>query len=429
MGCKTGGGYGRMLITVRNGIRICLAPGRAQICYVGAERIQKVRQAMKWYQENKLLVMSKDMKYKDSLEAVGRLLEQAGLSYSKIRFHMQPEWPFSDPAEAEAHAGRLVCSVPWLKAYEVVRAGGPGEAGKVRLFTNLSEFGGPEGQPGFEEMVLFMRKLTNALCPREIAVGLNVLEPAQAGETADSGNTAESACFSREAPGYPGNYFENMVVITRNAGASFFRIVLRLEVDRQGSLSIPFKRLEELFQEQMGTLTDCRYVEALAVEELEEARFCGQRADRELVRLNQELKALILPHQFSRSLSPTRKGCSVKRAFTGAFKGTGFEFLDSRNFCFKAQMKSVHGYVYRISIDYGGHIWHRHTFILEVSGINFNRQLLRVDGLSPQSQEECRMNLENLRTQTMFLQERAESVLLEYYGETPGWYQVYHKYV
>ena len=39
------------------------------------------------------------------------------------------------------------------------------------------------------------------------------------------------------------------------------------------------------------------------------------------------------------------------------------------------------------------------------------------------------MNLENLRTQTMFLQERAESVLLEYYGETPGWYQVYHKYV
>ena len=96
-----------------------------------------------------------------------------------------------------------------------------------------------------------MRKLTNALCPREIAVGLNVLEPAQAGETADSGNTAESACFSREVPGYPGNYFENMVVITRNAGASFFRIVLRLEVDRQGSLSIPFKRLEELFQEQM----------------------------------------------------------------------------------------------------------------------------------------------------------------------------------
>ena len=51
---------------------------------------------MKWYQENKFLVMSKDMKYKDSLEAVGRLLEQAGLSYSKIRFHMQPEWPFSD---------------------------------------------------------------------------------------------------------------------------------------------------------------------------------------------------------------------------------------------------------------------------------------------------------------------------------------------
>lgn len=128
-----------------------------------------------------------------------------------------------------------------------------------------------------------------------------------------------------------------MVVITRNAGASFFRVVLRLEVDRQGNLSIPFTRLEELFQEQMWTLTDSRYVEALAVEELEEARLCGQRADRELERLNQELKALTLPHQFSRNLSPTKKGCSVKQAFNRAFKGTGFEFLDSRNFCFKAQ--------------------------------------------------------------------------------------------
>ena len=77
---------------------------------------------MKWYKENTFLVMSKDMKYKDSLETVGGLLEQAGLSYSKIRFYMQPEWPFSDPAEAEAHAGRLVRSFPWLKAYEVVRA-------------------------------------------------------------------------------------------------------------------------------------------------------------------------------------------------------------------------------------------------------------------------------------------------------------------
>ena len=384
---------------------------------------------MKWYKENTFLVMSKDMKYKDSLETVGGLLEQAGLSYSKIRFYMQPEWPFSDPAEAEAHAGRLVRSFPWLKAYEVVRAGEPGESEKVRLFTNLSEFGGPEGQPGSEEMVLFMQKLTNALCPRELAVGLNVHCAAQAGATADSGSTTESACFSREAPGYPGNYFENMVVITRNAGASLFRVVLRLEVDRQGNLSIHFTRLEELFQEQMGTLTDSRYVEALAVEELEEAQLCGQRADRELERLNQELKALTLPHQFSRNLSPTKKGCSVKQAFNRAFKGTGFEFLDSRNFCFKAQMKSGHGYVYRISIDYGGHIWHRHTFILEVSGINFDRQLLRVDGLSPQSQEECRMNLENLRAQTMFLQERAEPVLLEHYGETPSWYQVYHKYV
>lgn len=97
---------------------------------------------MKWYKENTFLVMSKDMKYKDSLETVGGLLEQAGLSYSKIRFYMQPEWPFSDPAEAEAHAGRLVGSFPWLKAYEVVRAGEPGESEKVRLFTNLSEFGG-----------------------------------------------------------------------------------------------------------------------------------------------------------------------------------------------------------------------------------------------------------------------------------------------
>ena len=161
------------------------------------------------------------MKYKDSLETVGGLLEQAGLSYSKIRFYMQPEWPFSDPAEAEAHAGRLVGFFPWLKAYEVVRAGEPGESEKVRLFTNLSEFGGPEGQPGSEEMVLFMQKLTNALCPRELAVGLNVHCAAQAGATADSGSTAESACFSREAPGYPGNYFENMVVITRNAGVLF----------------------------------------------------------------------------------------------------------------------------------------------------------------------------------------------------------------
>ena len=67
--------------------------------------------------------------------------------------------------------------------------------------------------------------------------------------------------------------------------------------------------------------------------------------------------------------------------------------------------------------------------MLEVSGINFDRQLLRVDGLSRQRQEECRMNLENLRAQTMFLQERAEPVLLEHYGETPSWYQVYHKYV
>lgn len=160
---------------------------------------------MKWYKENTFLVMSKDMKYKDSLETVGGLLEQAGLSYSKIRFYMQPEWPFSDPAEAEAHAGRLVGSFPWLKAYEVVRAGEPGESEKVRLFTNLSEFGGPEGQPGSEEMVLFMQKLTNALCPRELAVGLNVHCAAQAGATADSGSTAESACFSREAPGYQGN--------------------------------------------------------------------------------------------------------------------------------------------------------------------------------------------------------------------------------
>ncbi len=38
--------------------------------------------------ENTFLVMSKDMKYKDSLETVGGLLEQAGLSYSKIRFYM-----------------------------------------------------------------------------------------------------------------------------------------------------------------------------------------------------------------------------------------------------------------------------------------------------------------------------------------------------
>ena len=44
---------------------------------------------MKWYKENTFLVMSKDMKYKDSLETVGGLLEQAGLSYSKIRFYMQ----------------------------------------------------------------------------------------------------------------------------------------------------------------------------------------------------------------------------------------------------------------------------------------------------------------------------------------------------
>ena len=57
-----------------------------QNCYVGSERIQKVRQDMKWYKENTFLVMSKDMKYKDSLETVGGLLEQAGLSYSKIRF-------------------------------------------------------------------------------------------------------------------------------------------------------------------------------------------------------------------------------------------------------------------------------------------------------------------------------------------------------
>ena len=38
------------------------------------------------------------------------------------------------------------------------------------------------------------------------------------------------------------------------------------------------------------------------------------------------------------------------------------------------------------------------------------------------------MNLENLRVQTLFLAERAEALLLEEYGETPEWYECYHKY-
>lgn len=383
--------------------------------------IAEAEQVMKWYKEDRFLVMSKEMKYKDSLEVVGALLGQAGVVWGGIRFLIQPDWPFHERQE-KSRADRLTAVCPWLNAYEAAGYGGSEETGSAQIFTNLAEAGGPLREPAFEEMVSFMGKLTNARCPGKIAVGLEGLR------AADSVKTAEPACFSDDVTDYPGSRFDNMAVICRNAGTAFFRVVLRLEVDGRGRLPEPFSRLEQLFFEQMGTLTDSRYAEAYAGEEREEVKRRELRVREKLEQLRLELEQLALPNKFSRNLNATRKGCSVKQAFNSAFKGTGFKFLDARNFCFKAQMKSGHGYIYRLSIDFGGHIWHRHTFILEVSGINFCRQLLRVDGLSPQSQEECRMNLENLRVQTLFLAERAEALLLEEYGETPEWYECYHKY-
>lgn len=366
--------------------------------------------------------MTKDMRYEDSLDKVRELLGQAGTVYGSVRFLIQPDWAFLDGPEGEALADRLIGAFPWLKAYEVRGNGGLEERAGARLFTNLVESGGPLQQRDFDEMSSFMGKLTNALRPRETAVGLEGLR------AADSAQREETDCFSSEVPGYPGRRFGSMAVICRNSGTAFFRVVLRLAVDCQGRLPEPFSRLEQLFLEQMGALTESRYVEAYGEEELEAVKRRERRVSGALAQLDQELALLSLPNEFSRNLIATKKGCSVKNAFNSAFKGTGFAFLDAGNFCFKAEMRSGHGYVYRITIDYGGHIWHRHTFILEVSGINFRRQLLRVDGLSPQSQEECRRNLENLSIQTMFLAERAETLLLEEYGETPRWYGCYHKY-
>lgn len=380
---------------------------------------------MRWYKEERFLVMMKDLKYKEALDKVRALLLQAGVSTGVgggIRFMIRTDWQFMERPEEEALADQLVRAFPWLEEYKVTETENAEDGGCNLLFTNLFEMGGAKRQPADDEIAGLMSKLTSSLCPQEIAVGLEGLH------AAGSVKTEETVCFLDGATDYPGNRFCNMAVICRNARTAFFRIVLRLEVDRQGSLQEPFSQLEQLFLEQMGTLTDSRYVEAYTEKELEAVRCREARVNEKLIQLNRDLEKLALPNQYSRNLKATQKGCSVKQAFNRAFKGTGFEFLDAKNFCFKAQLKSRYGYTFRISIDYGGHIWHHHTLILEVSGINFSRQLLQVDGLSPQSQEECRMNLENLRMQTMFLVEQAETIFLEEYGETPGWYECYHKY-
>ncbi|MCD7908150.1 MAG: hypothetical protein LUH04_10810 [Clostridium sp.] len=255
---------------------------------------------MRWYKEDRFLVMSKEMKYKESLEAVGALLGQAGVVWGGIRFLIQPDWPFHERQE-KSRADRLAAAFPWLNAYEAAGYEESEEAGNAQIFTNLAEAGGPLREPAFEEMVSFMRKLTNARCPGKIAVGLEGLR------AVDSVKTAEPACFSDDVTDYPGSRFDNMAVICRNAGTAFFRVVLRLEVDDRGRLPEPFSRLEQLFLERMGTLTDSRYVEAYAEMEREEVKRREQRVSRELELLGQKLEQLTLPNKFKMNLNDNQK--------------------------------------------------------------------------------------------------------------------------
>lgn len=405
---------------------------------------------MQLYKEDKFLVMIKDMKLNDSLETINSMLEQLGITWKTSSFEIEPYQPvwYHESPEPENAADKFLKLNPWLEEYKVVQDSNlryPHYRNNMKnsdyrpelrtYYTNIEAFRKIGRQPDHDKILNLTKCVTPRNTPESMYISLEdlcITPEIENGltdtETSPDGRPpAEPARFFPGTILYPDNYFKNMISISSNR-ARFFRITLRLLVNCDGQLSEPFQLLEQRCIETLGTLTESRYAAAYAEEELADLKKREVRFNEQLESLIDEIKLMGLPYSPEKVIAPAAKGCSIKKAFMASFQDTGFEFIDARNFCFKASKKSRYGYIYRLSIDYGGHIWHAHTLILEVSGINFRRTLLRIDGLTPQSQEECRMNLVNFKTQIMRLIEVTDPLFLKQYGETPQWFTQYRKY-
>lgn len=423
---------------------------------------------MKYFIEVEFLVCSNEMKFKDSLEMLGEMLRQCGLDYQTVTFLIRPDPPKQYGITEMKQCGqKLLEFFPWLKEYRIVQDRNSqyrqyrdmdSEADYVpemaEYYTNLRDFKVMVKPVEKSRIASLVKKISSSVSPEELYIGLEGL--CDAGETAGGQEemlsleetpdleetpawtpeetpsgleklSVEPAQFADESCLYPDNYFKNMILISRRT-AVFFRVYLRLETDSEGKLAARSEQLLQKCTECLGTITESRYVAAFTEEELKSGEEKKAEIKGRMAFLKREAEGLALPHTAGQKIAPTAKGCSLKKAFTTVFSGTGFRYLDAKNFCFKAEMKSSNGFIYHISIDYGGHIWHAHNMELEVYGINFRHELLQIRGLTPQSQEECQNNMENFKIQVMFLIERAEPMLYEAYGRTPQWFERYRKY-
>ena len=433
---------------------------------------------MKYFKEVEFLVRSNDMKFKESIERLGEMLRQCGLDYQDVTFLIKPDYPEQyGITETKKCSQKLLELFPWLKEYRSVQDTNR----RYRQYRNMASDVDyvPESEEYYTNVLDFkeimrpvekgrieslVKKISSSVSPKEIYIGLEGL--CGAGETAGErketltqeetlapkeifvlketlaqGKTpppekitseierisAEPAYFANESSLYPDNYYKNMILISRHT-AIFFRVYLRLEADPEGKLEAKSERFLQNCTESLGTIVESRYVAAFTEEEMKSLEEKEAETVGKLAFLKKEAAGLELPHTVKEKIAPTAKGCSIKKAFNAVFSETGFRYLDAKNFCFKAEMKSGNGFIYHISIEYGGHIWHAHNMELEVYGINFRYSLLEIRGLTPQSQEECQNNMENFKTQAMFLIERAEPLLYEAYGPTPQWFLRYRKY-